>query len=207
MKNTLVLTSLSALLISVAGANAMEYHPFVGATMGISVLDYSNAMDNAALAMRVDLPSDFFTFGIEGGTRFGGYNQIYNGGVSLNFDMSDSERIYDTFSNTKEGKITTYTFSGTYDNYLRLSGDKTSRIDLVLGAGMGMMNYAIDAESYADFYGDTKYSTMFAFKAGLDFELTKSVTLSAQARLFVPTREHYAIDTQYIFGGAVKYMF
>jgi len=203
MKTKLVLTSIGAVLLSLAGANATEYRPFVGLTMGVAGLGYSSEIDDIKT---IDFPSDFFAFGIEGGARFGGYNDIYNGGVSLNIDMTDTQKIRNKFVDTTIAKINTLAMSATYDNYLRLSGDKTSRIDLVLGAGLGAMNYHID---YKDAATDdtTMYSTMLAFKAGLDFELTKNITLSAQTRLFVPTRSHYAVDTQYIAGGAVKYVF
>ena len=205
MKTNLFLSSIGAILLSVAGANAVEYRPFVGATMGVSGLHYSSETENAFA--NADLPSDFFSFGIEGGVRFGGYNEIYNGGVTLNIDMTDSQKVRDKFTNEKYADLKTFAMSATYDNYLRLSGDKTSRIDLVLGAGVGTMNYDIDFTTATGLKDTTTYSPMFAFKAALDFELTKSITLSAQTRLFVPTRSHYAVDTQYIVGGAVKYMF
>lgn len=203
MKTNLFLTSFGVILLSVAGANATEFRTFIGATMGMGVLDYSSDTDNAALNGQMDLPSDFFSFGLEGGVRFGGYDKIYNGGITLNLDMTDTQKIYGQFTNVKIGELRTYDASVMYDNYLRLSGDKTSRIDLVLGAGMGVINYDMGMQDY----GENAYSTMFAFKAGLDFELTKSVTLSAQTRMFVPTRSNYAVDMNYVFGGAVKYMF
>lgn len=205
MKTNLFLTSVCAVLLSVAGANAMEYRPFVGATMGISDLKYSSETEHATRG--IDLPEDFFAFGIEAGARFGGYNDIYNGGVSVNFDMTDSQKIRTKFTDVNLGKLSTLAMSATYDNYFRLSGDKTSRIDAVLGAGMGVMNYDADFKSAVPIEDETKYSTMFAFKAALDFELTKDITLSAQTRLFVPTRSHYEANVQYVVGGAVKYMF
>ncbi|MBO7644832.1 MAG: hypothetical protein J6S57_00840 [Alphaproteobacteria bacterium] len=202
MKTNLFLTGLSVLFIS-AGANAMEYQPFVGATIGFSGLDYSAATEDVARAGAIDLPSDFFSFGLETGVRFGGYYQVYNGGLTLNLDMTDSQKIYEKFTNAKIGDFRTYDASLMYDNYIRLSGDKTSRIDLVLGAGIGILNYDMGMTDY----GENEYSTTFAVKAALDFELTQNITLSAQTRLFVPTRSHYGIDTNYVFGGAVKYMF
>ena len=194
MKTNLFLTSTTAVLLSLTGVNAVEFNPFIGANMGIAGINYSNEAEN----VDADLPSDFFVFGIEGGVRFGDYNKIYNGGVTLNIDMTDKEKIREKFSDTKLANIKTFAMSATYDNYLRLSGDKTSRIDLVLGAGLGTMNYKTD---------DTVYSPTFAFKAALDFGLTRNIILSAQTRLFVPTRSHYDIDTQYIVGGAIKYQF
>ena len=207
MKTKIILTGISALIMSVAGANAMDLRPFIGLTMGISDIDYSHEMDDAARIGEIDLPTDFFAFGIEGGFRFGDYNRIYNGGMSLNFDMTDAQKIQGTFTNQKFGELKTFAMSATYDNYIRISGDKTSRIDVVLGAGLGTTNYNIDYEPVAGLADDTIWSPMFAFKAGMDFGLTRNVILSATARMFVPTRSHYAIDTQYMFGGAIRYQF
>lgn len=207
MKTKFILTSLSALLISVAGANAMEYRPFVGASMGLGGLKYSSEMDDHSRRASTDLPTDFFAFGFEAGTRFGEYSKIYNGGVTLNFDMTTASDMKDKFTSLKYAEISTLAISATYDNYIRLSGDKTSRIDLVLGAGLGTMKYEIDYAKFTELSDNEAYSPMFAFKAGLDFELTKNITLSAVTRLFVPTRSHYAADTHYFAGGAVKYMF
>lgn len=206
MKTNLFLTGLGTLLLSLTGANAVEYHPFIGATMGVTDLGYSSEADNFARISGIDYPSDFFSFGLESGFRFGDYDKIYNGGVTLNIDMTDTQKIRAKFSNAKFADTRTFAMSATYDNYLRLSGDKTSRIDLVLGAGIGTMNYDIDFESPI-MSDKTVYSPMFAFKAALDFELTHNVILSAQARMFAPTRAHYDIDMQYIFGSAIKYQF
>lgn len=207
MKTKIILTSISALMMSVAGARAMDLRPFVGIALGISDINYSSEMDTSARISAIDLPTDFFAFGIEGGFRFGEYNKIYNGGMSLNFDMTDAQKITDVFTNQKYGKLKTFAMSATYDNYIRISGDKTSRIDLVLGAGLGTMNYNIDYEPVIGASDDTIWSTMFAFKAGLDFGLTQNVILSATARTFIPTRSHYAVDAQYVFGGAIRYQF
>ncbi len=206
MKTKFILTSLSVLLMSVAGASAVEYRPFVGASMGLGGLKYSSAMDDLARANDTDLPTDFFAFGFEAGTRFGAYSRIYNGGITVNVDMTTSSDIEDKFTSQKYGEISTFSMSATYDNYIRLSGDKKSRIDLVLGAGLGTMNYNIDYKD-AMVSDETVYSPMFAFKGGLDFELTKNITLSAIGRLFAPTRSHYDIDTHYFVGGGIKYMF
>lgn len=207
MTKKIILTSISALIMSVAGANAMSSHPFIGLAMGISDINYSNDMDYAARISGFSLPTDFFAFGIEGGFRFGEYNRIYNGGMTLNFDMTDAQKIQGTFTNEKIGKLKTFTMSATYDNYIRISGDKTSRIDVVLGAGLGTSNYNIDYEAVAGLADDTIWSPVCAVKAGMDFGLTKNVILSATARMFVPTRSHYAVDTQYVFGGSIRYQF
>ena len=174
--------------------------------MGLSGADYSQGTQDSARAGRIDLPDDFFNLGIEAGVRFGEYREIYNGGVMVNLDMTTNRDLQDKFTDAKFAQMRTAALSATYDNYLRLSGDKTSRIDAVLGAGLGVMNYAVDIKaSGADDY--TIYSTTLVFKAGLDFELTHNITLSATGRLFLPVRGHYEFDTQHVFGGAVKYIF
>ena len=200
MKSNIMLSSAAALLVSVAGANAMEYRPFVGAVMGLQGVVYSNEAKDLERAGHFDMPTDFFVFGIESGVRAGGYNQIYNGGLSVVATKTTYSKVQDKYTDTRVASADMFNISATYDNYIRISGDKTSRIDLVLGAGLGAMAYHVDADS-------TKWSFAPEFKAGMDFELTHNVTLSATARAVVPTRSHYYADMSYIVGGAVKYMF
>lgn len=204
--NNLFLTSVSALLLSVAGANAMTIRPFVGATMGLTGAVYTSAAKDASMINTFDLPNDFFTFGIEAGARFGEYTKIYNGGLSLNFDKTTYSNVSNKFTNEKLEKFDLMGFSATYDNYIRISGDKASRIDLVLGAGLAEFGHHTDFVDPA-FEDTTMYSMAFALKAGLDFELTKHISLSAMTRMFIPTRSAYDMDINYIVGGAVKYLF
>lgn len=203
MKTKLLLMGTSALALSVAGANATEYRPFVGVAMGVQGIIYDDAIEDSAPYY---LPKDFIAFGIEGGMRFGSYDKIYNGGFSVNINTSDSEKVSNKFTNETYAKVKTTAISATYDNFIRVSGNKAKRIDLVLGAGAGVMNYHIDSETAAA-KDETAWSTALAFKAGLDFELTKNLTISANMRWFVPTREHYDIAASYIAGGAIKYVF
>ena len=205
MKSNILLTSLAGLLV-ISGVNAMQIKPFVGATMGFQGVSYSNEMEKIMREAQADLPDDFFTYGIEGGVRFGEHNKIYNGGISLNADATSAGNIENKFTNAKLADVTTFNLSATYDNYFRISGDKIKRIDLVMGAGFGTMNYDINFKD-AMTKDETIYSPTVAFKLGLDFELTKYLTLSATTRLFLPTRSHYDIETTYVVGGAVKYMF
>ena len=204
MKSKILLMGASAIMLSVAGANATEYKPFVGVAMGIQGMIYDDAFEDATADSY--LPKDFITFGIEGGTRFGSYDKIYNGGFSINVDTSDSEKVSNKFTNETYAKLKTTALTATYDNFIRISGDKAKRIDLVLGAGLGAMNYHLDSQTVAA-NDETVWSTAFAFKAGLDFELTKNLTLSANMRWLVPAREHYGIAASYIAGGAIKYSF
>ena len=185
----------------------MDLRPFVGITAGITDIDYSTEMDVAARDAALDMPTDFFALGIEGGFRFGDYNRIYNGGMSLNFDMTDVKKIQNITTNEKFGELRTFAMSATYDNYIRISGDKISRIDIVFGAGLGTTNYNIQYENALNLSDTTVWSTMLAFKAGMDFSLTKNVILSGTMRVFTPTRSHYAVDTQYVFGGTLRYQF
>ena len=204
MKSKIMLTSVAALLVSVAGANAMEYRPFVGATMGLQGAVYSNDAKDMERAMHIDMPTDFFVFGIESGVRAGGYNQIYNGGLTLSATKSTYSKVQDKYTDDRVASADMFNISASYDNYIRISGDKASRIDLVLGAGLGMMAYHIDPVG-AD--SSTKWSFAPELKAGMDFELTHNVTLSATARAIIPTRSGYEMDMSYIVGGAVKYAF
>lgn len=204
MKSNIILSGVAAVLVSVAGANALEYRPFVGATLGIQGGVYSDSGKDIEHTMNIDLPTDFFMFGIESGVRAGGYNQIYNGGITLSATKTTYSKSRDKYTDDKFADLDMFNISGTYDNYIRISGDKSSRIDLVLGAGFGMMAYHIDV---VDGDSNTKWSVAPELKAGMDFELTHNVTLSATARAIMPTRSHYEYDMSYIIGGAVKYVF
>lgn len=201
MKSNIMLTSAAALLVSVAGANAMEYRPFVGASMGLQGVVYSDSMKDLERVNGIDLPTDFFVFGIESGVRAGEYNQIYNGGLTLSATKTTYSKIQDKFTDTRLASADMFNISATYDNYIRISGDKANRIDLVLGAGLGAMAFHVDDDS------NTQWSFAPEIKAGMDFELTHNVTLSATARAIIPTRSGYEADLSYIVGGAVKYIF
>lgn len=200
MKSKTLLMGASALILSVAGANATEYKPFVGVTMGIQTVNYD--FDKHG----IDFPHDFISFGLEAGSRFGSYDEIYNGGFTLSVDTSTKEKIKDSYSDVTYAKIKSTALTATYDNYLRLSGDKIKRIDLVLGAGMGAMNVSIDGK-YKAVSDEMSWSTTFVLKAGMDFELTKHITLSATGRVLLPVRDDYYAKVSYIAGGAIKYVF
>ena len=207
MKSKIMLSGIAALLVSVSGANALEMHPFVGAGLGLQGLRNSSDVRKIERNNDIDFPSSLFTIGIEGGVRFGEYKQIYNGGVSVNLDMSTASDIKKKFNDDKIAELDSTVFSATYDNYIRISGDKTSRIDLVLGLGLGSMSYTVDDSVVAGLKNQTEHSAIGVLKVGLDFELSKNFTLSAMSRLFVPTKSDYKLDASYIFGGMVKYVF
>ena len=203
MKSSIVLTSAAALLIS-AGANALEYKPFVGVTLGMQGSVYSESAKAVERDNHFDYPTDFFVFGIDTGIRAGSYFDIYNGGVTLSVTKSTYSDAKQKFVEERAGSMDTFNISMTYDNYLRISGDKQSRIDVVFGAGFGTM-----ARHYDVVGGESQTRWSFApeLKAGLEFELAEHVILSANFRTIIPTRPHYEFDASYIVGGGIKYIF
>ncbi len=204
MKSNILLTSMAALLVTTA-ANATTIKPFVGATFGIQGALYSDDAKDASKAQHYDLPEDFIAFGLEGGVRFGEYNKIYNSGVTFAAKTSTRSEVEHKFTDDTLARINYSEIYGTYDNYIRLSGDKIKRIDLVLGIGAGAMNYHInDAGSHET---ETIWSFTPAFKIGVDFEINKHITLSAETLIFTPSRDDYLIDGSYVTGGAFKYVF
>lgn len=225
MKSKILLSGLAAALV-VSGANAAQYRPvkmsyasqirpFVGLSIGMQTTDWARQVDKDAKLIGIYLPEDFVSFGAEAGFRFGNYHEIYNGGTTINFDISMPDNIETTISHIRIAEVNTMTISGTYDNYIRLSGDKLKRIDLVLGAGVGAMNErtkwdhvgtmaAFDGDIPAD---DNDWAGTFVLKVGFDFEITRNIALSANARGFFPVKSNYDIDANIIFGGTVKYVF
>jgi len=205
MKSKIILTSATALLVSAAGANALEYKPFVGATMGFQGPVYSAAAEDLERVRSMDLPTDFFVFGIETGVRAGSYFDIYNGGITLSATKSTYSKAQYKYVEERFASADLFNISMTYDNYLRISGDKDNRIDFVIGVGFGSMAYHYDlADRDASM---TKWSFAPELKLGLDFEVAEHVILSANFRTFFPTRPHYEMDTSYIVAGALKYIF
>jgi opacity protein-like surface antigen len=205
MKSNIVLTSAMALLVS-AGANALEYKPFVGATLGMQGAEYSAHAKEFERAAQFDYPTDFFVFGVETGVRAGSYFDIYNGGLTLNATKTTYSKAKYKFVDERMASADMFNVSMTYDNYLRISGDKQNRIDVVLGAGFGSMAYHMDSEPVGQ-DEKTKWSFDIELKAGLEFELAEHVILTANFRTLIPTRPHYEMDITYIVGGGVKYIF
>lgn len=204
MKSNIVLTSAAALLASVAGSNALEYRPFVGLTMGFQGSIYSDDAKDLERETSVDLPTDFFAFGVDAGIRAGSYNDIYNGGLTLNATKTTYSKVQRKYVEERAASTDLFNISMTYDNYIRISGDKESRIDLVIGGGAGAMATHFDVVGGES---ETKWSFAPEFKIGMDFELTEHFALSASFRTVFPTRPHYESDVSYIIGGAIKYLF
>ena len=200
MTSKFLLTGLAILSATTFSANATTIKPFIGATMGVQTIAYSDDAKDMEHDQHIDLPTGFFAFGLEAGARFGEYNKIYNYGFSLNVDKSTYSKVTHKFTDKKIADLDTFALSSTFDNYIRLKQDK--RIDLVLGAGLGTMAWHAD-----DKHDTTRYSFAPVVKAGLDFELTSNITLSAMARVFLPTRSDYLMTATGILGGAVKYVF
>ena len=204
MKTKIVLTSITALLVSVAGANALEYRPFVGASMGIQGAIYSSDAKDIERAANIDFPKDFFAFGVVTGVRAGEYEDIYNGGITLTATKTTYSKVQQKYVDTRAACADLFDISVSYDNYIRVSGDKANRIDFVLGAGMGAAAYHMDVVGGGS---NTVWSFAPELKIGMDFELTKSVTLSATFRTMFPTNENHELNASYFAGGSVKYLF
>lgn len=226
MKTKIALTGIAALMASVAGANAAEIKPFVGLSLGLQELAYSSEVkkeadgfDEAGIYQGADavyeMPTDFIDFGVAAGVRFGAHNQIYNGGFTVNADWTSSSDVKTKLFDLKLAEISTQQYSVTYDNYIRLSGDKARRIDLVLGLGAGTIGETmklsdlmkLEAIAAGEKTEDKEWSPTIVFKVGADFEVTKHLYIDASTRFILPTRSHPDIRTSYIFGGTVKYLF
>ncbi len=204
MKSNIVLTSTAALLVSAAGANALEYRPFVGLTMGFQGSVYSDTAKDIEREASIDFPTDFFAFGMDFGVRAGSYFDIYNGGLTISATKTTYSNVQQKYVEERAASADMFNISMTYDNYIRISGDKESRIDVVIGAGAGAMATHFDVVGGES---ETKWSFAPELKIGMDFELTEHFTLSASFRTVFPTRPHYESDVSYIFGGAIKYLF
>ena len=204
MKSQIILTSAAAVLLSVTGANAFSYRPFVGLTMGLQNPVYSDSGKDMEHADNINLANDFFAFGAETGVMFCDKNCIYNGGLTVSATKTTYSDVDAKFTEDRVASMDLFNISMTYDNYIRISGDKANRIDLVIGAGAGAMAIHVDPVGADD---DTVWSFAPEAKLGLNFELSKNWTLTTSARVFFPTRSHYMMDASYILGGGIRYLF
>lgn len=207
------------IMISASGAIAQEQnqkiHWFVGGNALISNTIWSD--DVADAISPIKLAETNFGLGAEAGGKFGGYNNIYNLGLTFNYDYlfdagADIPSPYDSiFSEITTGFSA---ISASFDNYVRIDTTENKRTDLVLGIGYtratergamkttayGQLNGYYDDSSKED--GD-----VVVFKLGVNSELTNYLDWSVSLRAFVPTNSDSDMDLAAILSAGLRFKF
>lgn len=150
---------------------------FVGANLGYAEPILSDELDDQIDDKLWDDDSGTLAVSLTGGMRFGEFDKIYNGGVSVTLSyMPDLMRLSDGDMNPyyMDAELDFTTLYISYDNYIRLSGDFKYRTDFIasVGLGFGWLDETLDVngygrESYSDegmllvlkfgFGGETKF--------------------------------------------------
>lgn len=138
MKKIFLVTVLSSFLAVPAFADT---NFFVGAGLGAAVPVYSDVLDNQIENGFWNDNSGSVDLALLAGVRFGGYDSIYNGGVSANLSyMPDLGNLTYGVANSYDmnAELDFTRFYISYDNYIRLSGsDSKYRTDFIVSLGLG----------------------------------------------------------------------
>lgn len=186
----------TAFVLSINSAIAMDIRPFVGGNVSINGVVWDNEVRKDAKENIGKLPEVFIGLGLEAGARFVTTN-IYNAGITLAYDyvfdsetdINDDMKDYISLLDTGFSAI-----SITFDNYIRVSGKKEHRRDIVIGLGgasaterlhfnptprgeeVGLEEQKID---------DT--GTRIVFKVGYNHQIARNADWYVNGRAFVPT--------------------
>lgn len=119
---------------------ATEIKPFIGANLALSTISWTNEAIKAGADLW-DLPISTFGMGVDGGVKFAN-DTIYNCGITLAYDYTFDTKA--TIHSNAKPYIQSLTFglssfSATFDNYIRISGEEEHRQDIVLGLGIASM--------------------------------------------------------------------
>ena len=191
-------------ILTFSNANAVEIKPFIGANLAITSVSWSNTL-NDLKQIGIDMPTSFFGLGAEAGAVIK-TDGIYNPGITLAYDyiFNSSANIKypanEVFSSLETGLSS---ISGTFDNYIRVSGDNPHRADLVLGIGLAGITERGEVRftSYGKSIGlndekGTDDGTFVVLKLGTNVQLSDKIDLYLNTRYFIPTAKG---DADFIF--------
>lgn len=147
---------------------------FVGANLGYAEPILSDELDDQIDDKLWDDDSGTLAVSLTGGMRFGEFDKIYNGGVSVTLSyMPDLMRLSDGDMNPyyMDAELDFTTLYISYDNYIRLSGDFKYRTDFIasVGLGVGWLDETLDVNGYGrESYSDE--GMLLVLKFGFDGE-------------------------------------
>ena len=210
---TVGLGILSILIFS--NANAVEIKPFIGANISLNNVVWSSEIygfRNDGLYM----PEYFFGLGAEAGAVLK-TDGIYNPGLTLAYDYifnSSADIKYpasEVFSSVETGFSS---ISGTFDNYIRYSGDDPHRADLVLGIGLANITERVEIRytSYGKNLGlndnkGTDDGTFVVLKLGTNFQVSDKIGFYVNGRIFVPTAKNSDVGTLGNLSWGLRFVF
>ena len=230
----IVLTSLSALMLSVATAGAAETASntkiFFGVSAGIYGMNYDNVMNTlfesgiagraisnmvlgAGALTPIKFPKTDTMIGMEAGMRFGGYKSVWNGGFTLAADKTLGKKPdIQAAPGFDWSSIPGQMFAGLKANTNILSAtfdnyirlNKSMENRVDLVVGVG----AASIETNINLMGLGLSMDCHAavLKAGLEVQLTDVISMTLGTRMYMPIASQY-FDTSYALKGGFKFSF
>ena len=203
-------------ILALNSATAMEIRPFIGGNLSVNGVAWDNDLRKEIKADIGKLPETFIGFGLEAGARFATAN-IYNAGVTLAYDyIFDSETdinddIKDYISSFDVGFSA---ISITFDNYIRVSGKKEHRRDIVIGLGGASIKERIHFAPTAqgknvglEEENDDDDGTFVVFKVGYNHQIARNADWYVNGRAFIPTSSDGDADAALNLSTGLRFVF
>lgn len=216
MKKILLVGVSAISMLSIENVNAADIKPFIGGNVAINGVIWSNDADQNTRDIGIDLPDAFIGLGLEAGVKFVN-NNIYNAGITLVYDYAfDSEAKLDSYIKQYYYDVSTgfSSISVTFDNYIRISGEKAHRRDIVLGVGLanGTERISVKTTYYGEVNGlkDVKEKDdgrAFVLKIGYNHQMADNIDWYVNGRTFIFSGGDKDVNSMFNFSTGLRYVF
>ena len=214
MKKIIVIGAVS--ILAVNSAMSMEVRPFIGGNLSISGVVWDDTLRSEIKEDIGVLPAIFAGAGIEGGVRFATDN-IYNAGITLAGDyLFESEvDLNEDMEDYINSLDTSFAIaSATFDNYLRVSGTKEHRRDIVLGFGVANITewVHLDPTQYGKNSGleEERWhdnGTAIVLKIGYNHQIAKKLDWYVNGRAFIAPSKESDFDAMFNASVGLRFVF
>ena len=214
MKKSMIIGMVS--LLAINNANALEVRPFIGGNLAINGVVWDDTLRSGLKEDIGVLPAIFAGAGIEGGVRFATDN-IYNAGITLAGDyLFESEvDLNEDMEDYISSIDTSFAIASvTFDNYLRVSGTKEHRRDIVLGFGVANITEWIhlDPTRYGKNSGLEEErghdnGSAIVLKIGYNHQIAKKLDWYVNGRAFIAPSKESDFDAMFNASVGLRFVF
>ena len=188
MKRMFICGALCAMCTNFAFAKEASMRPYIGGSINYNFVSFSSEAEETMDWLGLDLADGYFGVGLEGGIRFGGTKDIWNGGLSFAYDYTfDTDAgVYNMYIDEVKTGFSAWNIG--FDNYIRVNEENDKRYDLVLGLGFGQATERVHISGSGiteDYSGD---GGVFVLKFGTNIQLSEQFDWYTTIRGFIPTK-------------------
>lgn len=213
MKKSVII---GVLLLTCNNAMAFDVKPFIGGNLSINGVVWDQELKDDIKDTIGEMPEFFLGGGVEAGARFA-TNNIYNAGITLAYDymlnsevdLKDEMKEYISSMETGFSAI-----SATFDNYIRVSGKKEHRRDIVLGLGLADVTerVSLDPTLRGKELGIEKDDgkddgTAVVFKVGYNHQIAPNADWFVNGRAFVATSSESDFEALFNLSVGLRFVF